>query len=154
MKTQDGFTLIETLLYMALFGIIIGGFAVTAHNLIQGSGKTTALALAQKEGNFILRKIDWALTGVKTINIPAAGASGAILTVTKYDASVLTFDMNSGNMRLQRGTGIPMALNSGNVTVAGVVFDHSAAANGIPEKIKADFTVNGKPFTLTKYLRK
>ena len=157
-KRFSGFTLIETLIYLALFAIIIGGTVVVTYDIIAGSDNTQIKVVISEEGNFLLRKIDWALTGVASIDSPAAGASGVALSVTKLGLPAgqnpLVFDLNSGNLRLKRGAGSAMALNSSNATVSNLVFAHLAAIGQRPEAVKASFKLNGQPFEITKYLRK
>ncbi len=58
MKNQ-GFTLIETLLYLALFTLIIGGGMTAAYQIIESTAAAQSHLILEEEGNFILRKIAW-----------------------------------------------------------------------------------------------
>lgn len=155
---QKGFTLIETLIYLALFSIIIGGFLVTAFQIIQGNDSAQQKAVIEEESNFLLRKIDWALSGVGNINIPPSGLSGSTLSVTKPGLPVgqnpLVFNFNSGNIQLQRGAGASTILNSSNVTISNLLFNHIPASAQKPEAVKASFNIGNRVFETTKYLRK
>jgi hypothetical protein len=59
MKHTKGFTLIETLMYLALFTLIIGGGMLATYQIIESTTASYGHILLQEEGNFILRKIAW-----------------------------------------------------------------------------------------------
>lgn len=137
---KKGFTLIETIIYIALLAFLMGAGISTAFFVIDSSQKNKSDVNEQAEGNFILRKLDWALTGATDVS-----ASGTTLTVTKTGGPyVFTYD---GTKFLRLGG---INLNSSLVTVSGVVY----SVTGTPKKVTADFIVNGKAFSMTKYLRK
>lgn len=137
--SKAGFTLIETIIYIALLAFLMGAGISVAFYIIDSSQKNKTEVNVQAEGNFILRKIDWALTGATD------ATGGSTLTVTKFGGLyVFSFD---GTQYLQLDG---VNLNSSRVFVSLVVF----SASGSPKKITVSFNANGKPFTITKYLRK
>jgi hypothetical protein len=54
---MKGFTLIETIIYLALFSIVIGGALAATILLFESAGHDTTGARLQGEGAFILSKI-------------------------------------------------------------------------------------------------
>ncbi len=58
---KRGITLIETLIYIALFALLIGGGVSSAYTLIESSDKIGVRAMMEEEGNFLLAKIAWVL---------------------------------------------------------------------------------------------
>lgn len=146
---KAGFTLIETIIYTALLAFLMGAGISAAFYIIDSSQKNKADINVQAEGNFILRKIEWAMNGAS-----AAGVSGGELSITKPSLPVgqnpLKFSLSGANMQLARGSGAAVSLNSPLVAVSGVVFSYTPSSG----KVTADFSVNGKAFSLTKYLRK
>ena len=151
----QGFTLIEVLLYIALLTLLFGGGVIAAYQVIEAANRTNAGVMVQEEGHFLLRKIDWALTGVTTIVSPAPPpASGPSLTVDKAGVGVITINLASGRAQLNRGVGF-LPLTNDRVTIADLQFEHTDpdGAGGKPAAIRASFTINGNPFEITKYLR-
>jgi type II secretory pathway pseudopilin PulG len=142
MSSSKGFTLIEILVYMGLFAIIIGGGMVAVYQIIESTNKTTEKVIIQEDANFMLRKLDWALTGATEVT-----ATPTTLTVTNYETS-LVFNLASDNMTLNSAQ-----LNSSFVDVAQVsgvnVFTYDSTA----KKVDVIFTVNGQRFDQTRYLR-
>lgn len=159
---QSGFTLIEALIYLALFGFIMGSLSVAVYGLVEASGRGDTRVVMQEEGGFLLGKIDWALSGASSLTVVASPPS---LAVTKYGfgANPLVFNMASGNLRLQQGGGAFVNLNSSSVQVLNFTVTNSAAANGKPQGVTVAFTLRGttpkgvtidQNFTTTKFLRK
>ncbi len=167
MTDSKGFTLIETLLYIGLFAIVIGGGMVAVYQIIQSTDANNNLVIVQEEANFLLRKINWALTGATAITTPTAllKYSDATLQITK-NATEYIFDLSSGNLTLKQGVaGTALSLNSANVIVsltAGKHLFQRTIVSGHPDAITAAFTLtsalagsnNTENFSTTKYLRK
>lgn len=158
-KSGAGFTLIELLIYVSLFTLIIGGGLLAVFQIVQGSAALHAKSVLSDEGNFVLAKINFALTGVKTIN-SATGASA--LSVTKYDNTLpnpttITLD----NTVIQsNSTGTFLPLTSANVSVTSLQFTHITLPQ---EGVAASVTLSTKgengrtynqTFDMTKYVRK
>lgn len=167
---QRGFTIIEMLVYISIFAIIMSGALVSVYALASSSARNQTKAMVQEEGSFLIGKIDWALSGARAINAPAANASGDTLTVTRFDAltSPVVITISGGAMTITVGTGATHILNNSNVSItcpAAGCFSHtSASADGInPESATSSLTISAKTsqgspfsqfFSTVKYLRK
>jgi len=161
-RNQKGFTLIETLVYIALFAIVIGGGMIATYQIIQATDADTNHTILQEEANFLLRKIDWALTNSSTIAIV-----GNTLTVTEPllppEQNRLVFDLDSGNLRLRRfddATNVMFSsnsLNSINLAVSNLSFVSLSGAKGVKAAFTLTTAQNGRlateDFSTTKYLR-
>lgn len=169
--TNKGFTLIETIVYLAIFAIIMTGTLSSVYAIFSSSARNQTKALAQEEGSFLLAKIDWALTGAQSINNPNANASGDTLSLNKFSpfsGNPLVISITGGEMTISRAGNPASILNNSNTTITcppTSCFTHtSASGDGInPESLTARFTVHattsdGLPFsqdfTTVKYLRK
>lgn len=153
---RKGFTLIETIIYVALFSVIISLVIGAVYHIIDSSANLQRSITADSEAHFLARKIEWALTGISAINLPVSGTTGASLSVDKvnYAQNPIVFDLDSNNLRVKKGLASPVILNSANVTVSDLQFEHLAAGLYRPAAIKVNFKVNGEPFLTTIYLRK
>ena len=78
MKKQNGFTLIEVLVYIALFGIMMLGIVGVTYAILESTGKGQSRIVMQEVGDFLMGKINWALTGATTTVVTAS-----TLSVTK-----------------------------------------------------------------------
>lgn len=167
---KRGFTLIEAIVYLALFSILMSGALVSVYTLLGSSARNQTKATVQEEGSFLIGKIDWALTGAKVINSPAVNTSGNTLIVSRYDASLspVVITVSGGTMSIAVGANPSHVLNNSNMPItcpAQGCFSHtSASSDGInPENATSTFTITtrtteGLPFSQSfstvKYLRK
>ncbi|OGM89352.1 hypothetical protein A3J77_02230 [Candidatus Wolfebacteria bacterium RBG_13_41_7] len=151
-----GFTLIEILIYSALTSIIIGGSLVVVYQIIESSNGIYDKIVIEQEANFLLQKIKWALIGATTINVPPVGATSSTLSVNKanFSDNPIIIDLNSNNLRLKNGLNEQNILNSQNIAVDNVIFEHQAANGNLPEAVKINLIVNSRLFNTTIYLRK
>lgn len=160
---KNGFTLIETLIYLALFAIIMTGVLTSVYSVSETSSRNQAQAMVLEEGTFLVGKIDWALSGAREIDQPTS--VGNTLLLTRFDGSTITIEATGTDMLLTRDSSSPQVLNNTNVSVENLTFTHiEATGDGInPESLEASFTVStrtqgGLPlsqnFSTIKYLRK
>jgi len=174
--TTEGFTLIETVIYIALFAFIMTGALVSIYGILGSSARNQTKAMVQEEGSFLLGKIDWALSGVETINLPDDSDGDGIeldltLSVKKFDTSPenpIVITLSGGDFTISRGGGAAQTLNNTDVTVScdplGCFTYRAETGDGInPESLEAKFNVSaltseGLPFSqdfsTIKYLRK
>jgi hypothetical protein len=153
---MKGLTLIETIIYTALISIIIAGALVTVYQVLESSSALYNKIITEQESNFLLRKFAWALSGVSAINLPAAGATSSVLSLNKinFSENPIVIDLNSNNMRMKKGSAEPAILNTQNITVQNLVFEHLSSSGNAPEAIKINLTVDTQSFSTTIYLRK
>lgn len=155
---EQGFTLIEVLVYMALVAFIIGGTLLAVFQIIQASSVAAKDLTLESEANFLLRKLSWAFNGDVIINLPATGSLGSVLSLTKIDYAnnPVVFDISGHSIRIKEGICagcIFHELNSDYVNVASLSFEHLSAVNGRPEGARVSFKLNNKPFEFLKYFR-
>ncbi len=149
-----GFALIEMIIYIALFGIMMGGVIVTVYQLSESSKKTQAQAGVQDEINFVAKKINWTLTGITEVVAPSSGTSNA-LTVMK-DGQTFSIRRNAINQTIEMCTTNTCTADSDflpistvNVKVESLSFTYDPTT----KVISSTFIVNGIPATVTKYLK-
>lgn len=156
----QGFTLIETLVYLALFALIIGGMVVAAYMLFETSDRYQTRAMMQEEQNFIMAKIMRSLNNAEQICSPAVSTPGSSLSIASYGGSCGDFTVlhSDGNVTLNGSVNI---LNSSNIKVDQLLFTHVSGSN--TDGVQIDLTVSavtptGKPITssmsTTRYIRK
>lgn len=152
-KKNNGFTLMETMIYIALFSIILTGAITGAYNLLEGGKRNIDSSKIEEDGNFINRKINWALSGATTVSV---SPSGKILTITRPDLgaqSPIIISENSGEITIQRSSGVPVPINNDRFVISDTVFTYKPADNGKPPSIFISFKVNGTNFQFKNYLR-
>ena len=175
-KCNSGFTLIEAIIYIALFALIMVGALVSIYGILGSSARNQTKAMVAEEGSFLLGKIDWALSGAESISLPFdldgdGTESGTILSIKKFGASLdnpIVISLSEGNFVIRRGNNSSNTLNNSNITIScaleGCFTHNSSSGDGInPESLEAKFTVSSKTpeglfflqdFSTIKFLRK
>lgn len=154
MMYRRGFTLIEAIVYVALLSIIMGGVLAAVYNLTQGATRITANTTVQEEGNFVLRKVAWALTGLSGITTPLSGTSNTLL-VTKVGGTRVGMRLSGSNIEMSEDGGVTyLPLTTDNVTASALQFTFVPASGTGPSGVIASFSINGIAFSVQKYLRK
>lgn len=147
---NQGFTIIETLIYLVLFGILIGGAVVAAYSLLEGNGRNQTQILMQEEGNFLISKISWALSGAKSIEIPTVGSNSEKLSVTKWSDTppvnpvIIELDDVEKNMTISKNDSSAIPLNNSDISVSNLSFFQDYAGGTSPQSVRFSFTLTGK----------
>ena len=151
MHTERGVTLIETMVYLALFALIIGGAVLSAYQIFESSGRSRTRSMITEEGNFLSGKMLWALSGARTVDVPpkplgAPCTQNIRLSVTKWDTAigVLDFAQSGGNLTLARGGGIAAAINNSNIAISALSFKHCYQGGLAPESVEVAFTLSAR----------
>lgn len=166
------FTLIETIIYIALLAVLMGGIVATAWNLFESNARARTVAVVQEEGDYLMGKVQWALYGAKAVTVPQATLSGNALTVVKWDTSAgnpIQICLAGTSVRMATTTGVNcisdgVVLNNADVQISNMLFTHATSSgDGInPESVSTSFDVSGitpqgsrvfRTFTSIVYLR-
>lgn len=155
-KNFSGFTLIETLIYSFLLSFIIIAALSGIYQIISSADKLSIKSLIEQEGNFLLRKINWALTGADSISLPLVNSSGQTLLLNKEGLGSLEFTLSGDKLKLSRNGGVAVDLSSDYFKISDLNFSYNDpdGTGGKPGEIKVSFKVNDQLFETTKYLRK
>lgn len=153
-KKQSGFTLMESVIYIALFSIIITGTIVSAFELLRGSSAIDKKIIVQNEGNFAIRKIESALNGAQSIILPSSG-SGSVLRILKTDGTQSDIQINGNLVEFRENSLNPfLPITTANVILDSLVFEKIEEIGESPAGIKTVLSLNGTVFETTKYIRK
>ena len=159
---QVGFTLIETLVYLALYVIIIGGGLTCVYSLFESSARNETAAMVEEEGDYLAGKIDSALSNATSVIAPLT--SGTTLIVSYADASTLTIMKSGTHIALQRNSTAVSVLNNSHVSITTLAFTHVIPkSDGVnPESVSVVFTLSAttsdghvlsRDFSTLRYLR-
>ena len=161
-KRNGGFTLIETLLYLGLLGIFMGGVLVAAFAIIETSGRNQTQITMQEEVGFMLGKLHWLLADAQNITVTGQPPE---VEGNRYGGTSNPFVISAqaGHLRLQEGAGLALDLNSDDVRVVSADFQDIPKVGTRPEGVTATVMVQSKTssgavieqkYQVTEYLQK
>ncbi|MDO8584749.1 MAG: hypothetical protein Q7R85_01355 [bacterium] len=144
MHGRRGLSLIETLLYTLIVGIIISGFLFFIYGVLTATERSQGNMELADAKLFVEQKLEWALMGVSAITVPAANATGGTLTLTKvnFGENPITVDAQNGVLRFQAGAGTPVPITPPEVAVSSLLFDH--IVSGFHERLRVTALLTGR----------
>ncbi len=148
--TMRGITLFETLLYIALFSLLMGGAMEAAYHLSRSAGGTDAALVPEEEGDFVVRKMDAVFANMSAVSVPNTHE----VVVTNYDGDRTDIQLAGGAILMQENNAPLMALTTENVRASDLVFTYLPSHGSAPAGIAGTTTINGIDFAITRYVHK
>ncbi len=125
LKLQSGFTLIELIVYLALFGILFSGAVAGTYSILESSGKNQSRVMMQEEGEFLLAKISWVVSGANTAQVLNGDQLLVSSTLDNFE-----FKQNGDNLVWVKNSGPEVLLNNSAVRLKNLSFVDIASGNG------------------------
>ncbi len=157
---NNGYTLIEILVYASLLALMIALIANSAASLMQivrdAKGERELRASAEAVLERIAREVRFAEAvdvGASTLDTHPGVLALTTIDPFSENPQTVTFSFNGGRVTVQKGAGPIDYLTSNGVNVSNLVFRR--IANGAAsESVKTELTIDGKNFYTTTVLRR
>ncbi len=166
-RTPYGFTLIETILYLGLFTLLIGGIIASTYPLFTNTDRMHVRTLRETEVFFITQKIRAALhtlvtdEGV-TIDTPTPGETAHTLVVKRGATELLRIEEDHSfthcnppqicTTLIWSTNGTPLLpLHTARVSIDSFVVTHTAPDNGEPRMLDITITADGETVGPLRY---
>lgn len=149
--TTRGFTLLETIMYIALFSLLMTGVLVTVYELLAGGTHNRASVQVQEEGTFVNRKISWALSGATSVEVPDSKTL-KINTRPDFAQTPIQITESAGQILLSRGGAAPVPLTTSELEVTNTQITMVPEQGGVPASIRVLYEIEGTPFVFQSYL--
>lgn len=142
-KQQQGFTLIETLVYLALVSGILLVATSFAWNIINSRTKAFSVQEVEQNGRFITQKISGAIKDANSIVFPLTGNTANSLDLEMNDGGTetISIDLNGDNLEWQQDAGPIISLNSNQVKITNMEFVNLSTVNNRSRNIKLLMTI-------------
>ncbi|MBI2482080.1 MAG: prepilin-type N-terminal cleavage/methylation domain-containing protein [Candidatus Vogelbacteria bacterium] len=139
--TKQGFTLIEVIIYIALFGLLIGGALVATYEIISSDNHQQLAIITAQDSAFIKAKITWVLSGATNIY-----STGNSLVIDNPSLGLITLEEVDHNLTIKRGSNPALPLNSSLLKITDVNFIVTTSS------VTTNLITNQKPFIFINYL--
>lgn len=167
--TTAGFTLLETIIYLALFSLLFTGIFISIYPIFTGAEQLTKNIAADGEAAFIFSKINYALNNTITssagvVTIPAAGSTDdeLILSINGTEKFHFTADTSGAfcaaplvcqQLLLSKNGGTALPLNASRVSITDFSVTHVAPTGNSPRYLDISFKANGDTASARYFLR-
>lgn len=139
---QKGISLVETIVYVAIFSLFVIGLAQFSTTLSTTRLHTQGVLEVNDQGSQAIKLITQTLRNGSSVNSPTIGNSGASLSVVTNTpaTSPTVFSLSGGVLYITEGAGSPVALTNSKVVVSNLTFSNFSRAS-TPNIIKVSFTI-------------
>lgn len=141
--SNQGFTLIEVLLYLAIASVMlfaVSGFVVMS---LQSRSEGMVATEVEQQGEKIMQTITKSIRESSTITSPTANNSSPSLTITTTIPATnpTVYSLNSGILMITEGASPAVGLNGSRVTISGLTFINTSKPT-TSGSIKIQFTAS------------
>ncbi|MEI8067325.1 MAG: prepilin-type N-terminal cleavage/methylation domain-containing protein [Candidatus Shapirobacteria bacterium] len=145
MKKQQGLTLIEIIIYVAILAFVSTAFMTMSINMLSLKSKSVSQQEMDSTLQFISQKINYEIRNAKSISSTTATS----LTLIPQDSlrSPTVFDLNNGNIRFGFGSigscpsTSPCTLNSNTINIS--AFSITNLSSGDSKTQNIHYTISG-----------
>lgn len=152
--SQRGFTLIETIIYILIIGMILSTISLFLLELINARSKTYAIAEVVAAAQLMQERLTDAVRHAEVIRVADStfgtdpGVLSLEMTDPTRDPTVFSLTANDGQFQIAEAGGSSVTLTSDNVQISNLIFTNLTGADdtGI---IRVDFTIQALPLSAT-----
>ncbi len=146
-KSGAGFTLIESILYLAITSSMVFVISIFLGLVLGARVKNKIVLEVEQQGTFILQQLTRSLQESQAINSPLPGESSNELSLSSsvFPENPLVFNAGSGAMLETIGSQDPVPLNSPAIIIKNISFTN-ISASGTPGLIRIQLTLGSQGF--------
>lgn len=141
-KAQPGFTLLESMLYIAIAAVVVMASTVFYQILLESRIKNQTIAEVEQQGARVMRVMSQAVRSASAINLPAEGERDATLTLATYVGATdpTVFAVSDGVINIQEGSDKPIDLTNSRVSASELLF-YNVSRPATPGLVRIEFTL-------------
>lgn len=118
---DDGFTLIEVIVYLLLFSTLVVGLFGSFFIIIQGQKHVASRIILENEGIYVLHKIMWGMDNADTLTFIPGSTPSFSVSKRLFSANPIVYSARSSNFYIAVGSETPVALFTNNISVSNMV---------------------------------
>lgn len=118
-QQQQGYTLIELLLYVAMIGILLGGVTTFFAMAVEARVKNQSISEVNDQGVYAMELLSQTVRNATDVTVPATGATGSNLTLTVPTGALspTVFSLDGTTLQIKEGTAAAVPLTSSKIQV-------------------------------------
>jgi competence protein ComGC len=157
-KNREGFSLMELLIFTAIFALVIISFIVILVTVTNVQGRQSGASEVGQQGEFLIQQLQYYIESAHLVDMTQDVAS-TTLTLRESTSSLdpTTFTLSGGTLEVQQGAAsLPAPLSSSKVNISSVSFTrhynyNSASAPYGYDSVSYSFTMSATTSYTTNY---
>jgi hypothetical protein len=152
---NKGFTLLETVIYVALLGVIMGTCVATAYSIKESQERSRVMLEKNNELLFLIEKIHWATLNLDSIQYPAVNTTAVKAKFTKrgYAENSIELEFASGVVYLTTHESKKVSITGAHLSVTDFRVEHGDVGVGEPERLIITIIIDNVPYSMSSALR-
>ena len=149
-NSQEGFTLIELILYVSIVSIITTSLILFGVKIVEENNKNRTEQEVYAAARYLSERIKYEIHNANSINIASSDFDLNLATnpwkklslaqTAPNDPTII--DVSGGKARITQGAGSALNLNSTETTVTNLTFTNYTSGDGKTENVALALTVN------------
>lgn len=123
-NSQSGFTLVETIMYIAFIGITVGMFVGFGYQMSDLRAKVSVIQNVEANGAMAISLIEDYLKRAKQVSVPTPDS----LVLTMFNDAVMTFSLTDGVLYLIDGVATSTQITGSAINIRNLTFVNTASA--------------------------
>ena len=146
LKANSGFTLIESLIYVALIGLVVSGFISFSLSISDLRNKNYVTQEVQANARTALNLITQKILSANSVNIGSSifgsdpGELSLSMTNESKNPTIINLNVDNGILQITEGLSSAVAVTSNKVKITNLVFAN-LTSTGEKENIRIQMTV-------------
>ncbi len=134
LNKQNGFTLIELILYIALVTIILSALVPFAWSTVETGVKSSVQQEVNANARYISERTKYEIRNASGIN--SVSATSISLATSTPATNPTVIDLLGGNIRIKQGVGSTVNLNSENTVINSLIFTNYSSLDNKTKHIR------------------
>ena len=148
-RNKKAFSLIETILYIGIAGIVLVSLFTFGWNMIGVGAKNSVHHDVVANGRFVVEKLSFFIreaTDIDAANsnfgVNLAGTSNKITLRADTPNDPIVFDVSGGALRVKLGAATAVPVTSSDVSVSSIVFTNYSSVDGKTKNIRFELQLD------------
>lgn len=137
---NSGFTLIETIIYIAIIGLVITSFIFFSISVSDSRNKNYVVQEVQANARVALNLISQIIRQASDANINN-GSLFLTMDDENKNPTIINLNQDDGSLMIKQGVGDPIEINSNNIKVTQLIFTNLTKDSAERENIRIQMTV-------------
>jgi len=146
-----GFTLIESLIYFTLLGIMLAVIGTILFQVLRAKTKAETIQEVSQNARVIMETISDSVRNAQSITNPIAGQSSSSLTLSMSDSAKnpTIFDTSNSLLRIKQGSSSAQVITSSEISIDAITFTNVSYPN-TSGSIRIELSLSASNTTLFK----